>query len=240
MVYKFIDYINNINEGLLNTTDYNIVISKAPIFLDALHINYNITTTNNTILLDINNFNTIHLLDDVFNCIESFFINMNGWLPSTMYLMNISGMTNNLPYNKKYLKLNSKYLRNITIKFESRFDIEVDVPSKLYHLSIKQFRNQIEKSGLFPKDKSKLSLHPSRIYLCSSINLCKTLIAQMNMFYSTFKYTNPKSNINDDWIIYEINTTGLDLKLYKDPNFNNGYFIHSNIPKENIKIIEQQ
>jgi hypothetical protein len=60
----------------------------------------------------------------------------------------------------------------------------------------------------------------------------------MKMIYNQQKWSNPKSKINDEWVIYEIDTNDLDIKLYLDPNYLGGYYILSNIPTENIKIID--
>jgi hypothetical protein len=62
----------------------------------------------------------------------------------------------------------------------------------------------------------------------------------MKMIYSQQKWSNPKSKINDKWIIYEIDTTGLDMKLYFDPNYIGGYYTLSNIPTKSIKIIDRE
>ena len=62
----------------------------------------------------------------------------------------------------------------------------------------------------------------------------------MKMIYSHQKWSNPKSKINDKWIIYEIDTTGLDMKLYFDPNYIGGYYTLSNISTKNIKIIDRE
>jgi len=60
------------------------------------------------------------------------------------------------------------------------------------------------------------------------------------MVYTQQKWSNPKSKINDKWIIYEIDTNGLDLSLYVDPNYPNGYYTLTNIPSYNIKVIDEE
>ena len=62
----------------------------------------------------------------------------------------------------------------------------------------------------------------------------------MKMSYDSQKWSNPKSKLDDSWVIYEIDTSDLDLKIYKDPNFIDGYYILSNIPTNKIKIIERE
>lgn len=240
MIFNFEKFLNLLHEGLLNTTDGNLTVKKSSMFLSPLGIIYNISYINNTILLEIDHFNKINAMSDVFNCIESYFINMNGWYPSKMEIMDLSGSKNDLPYDKNYLLDRSKYFQNVKIKFESKFDTESYIPSKLYHLTIDQFENQIMKNGLCPKNKSKLTIHPDRVYLCSTIEDCKSLIPQMKMFYSSKKWGNNKFNIDDKWIIYEVDTINLTMKLYSDPNYKNGFYILDNIPPGNIKIIERE
>jgi hypothetical protein len=62
----------------------------------------------------------------------------------------------------------------------------------------------------------------------------------MKFHYKIRKTNNKKDNLNDKWIIYEIVTSGLDIKLYKDPNYINGYYIVDNIPSDLIKIIDKE
>lgn len=62
----------------------------------------------------------------------------------------------------------------------------------------------------------------------------------MKMFYSSKKWGNNKFNIDDKWIIYEVDTINLTMKLYSDPNYKNGFYILDNIPPGNIKIIERE
>lgn len=238
MIMKFDQYLI---EGLIKTYNIDLLLSKEKIFLSNLKIFYKITKkTNNTLEFELDNFNKISNICDVFDCIESFFINMMGWFPSQMKVINSAGMSNVFPYNDGYLKTNINYIQTATITFESKFDIEQNVPMKLYHLSIEQFYPFIKKNGLSPKQKSKLIYHPNRIYVCDDINSCKSLIPQMKMFYNSKKWSNVNLKIKDKWIIYEIDTNNLDLKLYQDPNYNNGYYILNCIPTTNIKIIDKE
>jgi hypothetical protein len=62
----------------------------------------------------------------------------------------------------------------------------------------------------------------------------------MKMIYTQQKWSSPKSKINDKWVIYEIDTSDLDMKLYCDPNYIGGYYTLSNIPTKNIKIVERE
>jgi hypothetical protein len=239
MIKKFNEYLETLNEGIIKTTDIDQTINSSHNFLSKLKIDYEITKFNNKILLKINSFDNIHLIRDIFNTIESYFINMNGWFPSTMDLESIHNSNKILSYNNEYLIARQNFLKSVTLYFESKFDIEDIIPNKLYHLSIQNFEKGIIKYGLVPKEKSKLTQHPDRIYVCKTIQDCKNLIYQMKFYYSNLKIENPKNKINDKWIIYEIDTTSVN-KLYKDPNYNNGFYILNPIKPSDIKIIEKE
>jgi hypothetical protein len=161
-----------------------------------------------------------------------------GFLPKNLIYQ--SDMTNVIQYNKDYLIKNMEFIQSIEIKFESKFDLEVEIPKKLFHLSIREFGNSILKYGLSPKSKSKISYHDSRIYVCKHLINCKSLITNMKMIYNQQKWSNPKSKIDDRWVIYEIDTEGLEIRLYTDPNYVGGYYLLSNIPVSSLKVIEKE
>lgn len=237
---KLLNYLDFITEGLISTKDNDIVLSKVSFLPKNLIFNIRHTKSDNLIHFDILHFNKLSNISNTFDAIESYFINMMGWFPSTMIITNLSGMVNKFQYNRDYLIKNMDFTEKVSIIFESKFDIESNLPDKLYHISIKEFEKIILKSGISPKSKSKISYHDSRIYVCKSILGCKSLIPNMKSFYQQQKWSNPKSKINDNWIIYEIDTNGLNMKLYTDPNYIGGYYILNNIPKYNVKKIEEQ
>jgi hypothetical protein len=237
---KLLNYLDFISEGLIKTQPYNIVLNKVNFLPNNLIYNIKHTKSDNLINFEIFYFNKLSDISKTFDAIESYFINMMGWFPSTMIINSLSGMSNSIQYNRDYLIKNMDFLDKVNIIFESKFDIETNIPNKLYHLSIQEFEKSILKSGISPKSKSKISYHDSRIYLCKHILGCKDLIPKMIMIYSQQKWSNPKSKINDKWIIYEIDTTGLDMKLYSDPNYIGGYYTLINIPSKSIKIIERE
>lgn len=237
---KLLNYLEFIKEGLIKTQPSDIVLRKVNFLPNNLIYKINHTESDNLINLEIFFFNKLSEISKTFDVIESYFINMMGWFPSNMIITNLSGMENTIQYNRDYLIKNMNFISKVNIIFESKFDIESNIPDKLYHLSIKEFQNSIMKSGLSPKSKSKISYHDSRIYVCKTILDCKSLISNMKMFYSQQKWSNPKSKINDSWIIYEIDTNGLDIKLYHDPNYLSGYYLLSNTPSSNIEIVEKE
>jgi len=237
---KLVNYLEFINEGLITTQPYQIVLDKVIFLPKNLIFEIRHTKSDNIIHFDILHFNKLSNISETFDAIESYFINMMGWFPSNVIIKNLSGMTNDLQYNRDYLIKNMNFIQSVEIKFESKFDIEVNTPDKLYHLSIKEFEKSILKNGLSPKSKSKISYHDSRIYVCKHVINCKSLIPNMKMIYNQQKWSNPKSKIDDRWVIYEIDTKDIELKLYMDPNYIGGYYLLSNIPPNKLKILESE
>ena len=235
-----LNYLDFIKEGLITTQPSNIVLNKI-IFLPS-NLIYKIrhTESDNIIHFNILYFNKLSNISETFDSIESYFINMMGWFPSNVTIKSLSDMENDMQYNRDYLIKNMSFIQSVEIKFESKFDIEVDVPDKLYHLSIKEFEKSILKGGISPKSKSKVSYHDSRIYVCKHILGCKSLIPNMKMIYNQQKWSNPKSKIDDRWVIYEIDTDGFQINLYNDPNYIGVYYILNNIPISNVKKIEEE
>jgi|694.fasta_scaffold146267_6 hypothetical protein len=236
MILKFNEYLEKINEGLIKSYDIDFVIDKASQNLSLLNVNFDLKKLpNNSIKLTLFSFNKIYI-DKVFNFLNSIFTNLLGWFPSYMFMKNLSGMKNNMNYDERYLKKNFKYLDEVSIIYESKFDEEVNIPDKLYHLSIQEYQYKILSIGICPKSKNKLSSHGDRIYVCSKLKDCLDLISKMEFYFFD---KNPK--INTSWMIYEITTTGLNLKLYKDPNYmDKGFYLLGNVPPTNIKIIKKE
>ena len=197
---KFHNYIGFIKDGLIKTQPSEIVLNKT--FILPNNIIYKINTIDNVINFQILYFNKLSDISKTFDAIESYFINMMGWFPSNVLVTNLSGMSNTIQYNRDYLIKTMYYIDSVNISFESKFDIASNIPDKLYHLSILEFKNSILKTGISPKSKSKISYHDSRIYVCKYISDCKLLITNMLMVYTQQKWSNPKSKINDKWIIY--------------------------------------
>ena len=232
---NFDEYIKYVNEGLIKTYDIDFTILTARRELSLLNVPFDIKKTeNNTIILKLDNFNKIYI-EEVFNFLYQTLTNLLGWFPSYMYMTNMAGMVNQMNYDEKYLINNYEYLQEVSIIYESKFDEVVKLPQKLYHISIQEYENKITKIGICPKTKSKLSSHGDRIYVCNKLDNCFELLPKMKMYFFN------KRNINSKWIIYEIDTDGLNLKLYKDPNFpNKGYYLLGNIPNHKLKVVSKE
>jgi hypothetical protein len=115
----------------------------------------------------------------------------------------------------------------IALFLEPKYDIKIyPIPNILYHTSPKKFDNKISKIGFIPKTGNKLSNHPERIYLTDDLETAKLFGMDIKKTY------------NEDYSVYEIDTSNLNLNLYSDINLrDSGYYAISNIPKEYFRKI---
>lgn len=251
-IYSFNEYISKINEGLIHTYDINKTTNDISELISSYDIEYDIIKSDTKFKIELGNINTIPNFDSILKIILDKLFNTYGWFPSKVKVFGIFGNHREYNFNIKHIIHNIKDKKSVIITFESKFDeITEDIPEKLYHLSIGQYTKDILQKGLICKEKSKLTYHGfgGGIYLCKSIDDCKKLIAQMKFFYNEEKYdiinnpNNPKGryNKNTKWIIYEIDTKiGNIRKLYRDPNYLNGFYYVDNINRKSISIVENE
>lgn len=235
-ILTYTDFVLN---ETLKTHDIDLTIGNVSSELNLQRYNFKINKNfdNNTFVVVLIDFDKVQNFELYISNLNSLIVNRHGWFPSKMVLVNFSGMSNEFAYDEDIIIKQGKYLNNVSITYEAKFDIELDIPEYLYHLSIQEYESNILKSGIIPKSKSKLSNHLDRIYLCKSSDDCKSLIDRMKFHY----YNKPlRSKINDKCIIYKIDTKNSNIKLYKDPNYKNGYYSISNIPKDNIVVDERE
>ena len=242
------NYITTYSDFMLNETlkthDINLTFNNVNRELSLLRINFNININLNKIEITLLGFRFLKDVKSYLDLLNNLLIDRHGWFPSEMEITNISNMKNILPYDEEALldNKNNIYYQDVKITYESKYDKLVNIPNKLYHLSIQQYENSVLKNGLIPKSKSKLSKHLDRIYLCSDTKDCYNLISKMNLLYAMNKFSKSKNNINTKWIIYEIDTNDLDLKLYQDPNYTNSTAAYTtdNINRDNITIFDKE
>jgi hypothetical protein len=245
--YKFINTWSHFINETLKSHDIDLTIKKINRELQLLHIDFNIDKEDNKIFIKLNNFNNLFDSKLTLETTKRLMIDWFGWFPSTMIATNLVGNTMEYVYDEDFLFKEDEYHQvkyknytSIEIAFEPRYDKISNTPDKLYHLSIKHYKNSILKNGLSPRSKSKLSKHLDRIYVCTDPNYCFGLIFQMKLYYSRKRLKNSKYKIDSKWIIYEIDVNE-DITLYEDPNFKNkGFYITDNIKPECIKIFKEE
>lgn len=234
MKYKFIDKFSEyiLNETL-KTHDINLTIRNVDDVLSSLKYNYKIEKEENRIFISLFEVSKTPLFKIQIENLNNIMIDRHGWFPSKMFIKNIHGYEKKSNYNQEILFDTFDYIETLIIRYEAKYDEEINLPDKLYHLSIQQYNEQISKKGLIPKTKNKISNHLDRIYICVDPKDCHNLINQMNLHYSI--KNDPKDK---KWIIYEIDTNNIKMKIYKDPCFVGGYYCVDNIPPTNIKIYD--
>ena len=248
MIIKYFkDYIESINEGLIKTYPGDKVLKDTLNSLENLNINSTGSFEKNKIKLTLYNFNTIQLnkIGHLFDHINTFVVNRGGWFPSsTIYNLNGNKKLERYDYNK--ILMLYEYITSLTITYESKFDTEEsNIPDKLYHLTIKEYQKKINKIGLIPKSKSKLSSHLDRIYVCKTYQDCEDLIPKMMLYYTgeedenIYKLGKEFFNKNIIPVIYEIDNSSKEIdKLYLDINYGEkGYYILNNILQDKLKIV---
>lgn len=112
----------------------------------------------------------------------------------------------------------------IQIEAEAKYNLKLNIPPKLYHITETGNVNKILKIGLIPKTKSKKANHPDRIYFGFNKIGCLNLINQFDP--------------NKSWTLLEIDTK--DIKtIYTDPDYIDGCWTYENINPSNIQVIWQ-
>ena len=157
-----------------------------------------------------------------------------------MELTNPIDMIIVLKYDKEDIINRYNNIYSYKIEFEPKNDIVEDLPDKLFHLSIQEYKDKTDKNGLCLKSKSKISKHLDRIYVCKDVKYCYNLIPNMKFNYDNIKFYNSKNNIDDRWIIYEIDCKDLDIKIFNDPNYEGGYYLIDNIHPDRLKIYDKE
>lgn len=208
------EYKLNLKEGLIKTTN----IGKTLNILDKKYSSKFIFTRSKNSFY-IKSFHTN--IDILNNLIKD--ANILGWFPSYIETKEYNGK-----WDEKFFKEGE-----IELRFEAKFDEEIieKIPEFLYHITPIQNSDKILKIGLVPKSRSKASYHPDRVYLSKDLEDIENL---GEMFYQ-------KTGIKN-WSILKINTNlipGGYFKIYKDPNYKQGYYTLNNIPPLAIEKIKE-
>jgi len=237
MIKVFSEFILN---ETLKTHDIDFTLSDIDKELSLMRIfDFKLQKINNTFEITLNNFNFIYNVEEYLDYLDSLVIDRHGWFPTTMKIKYLSLESKMFPYDEDFLINNVQYIKDAVILYEAKFDLKSEtVPEFVYHLSFQEYHNNIMKNGLIPKSKSKLSKHLDRIYLCYDPQDCLNLISRMKLLYK-IKMT-PRNKMNLKWIIYKIDTKGLNFNMYKDPNYSNGFYVIDNIPNKNITVFSEE
>jgi predicted acetyltransferase len=214
------NYKDFLVESRYRTHGLSSISRILPNILKRYNVNYNINYNEETddfqlYLIDLEN----DMLKIIINRCE-----LIGYFPSYFEVnkLSISGSTLD-EFKEIIIGYNLPIKNNIYFQFESWLDKEVDIPDKLYHVYDILNIDKIKRYGLCPKSKNKISHHPDRIYITSTLEEVRNTIDEFKKINKTKKY---------DFL--EI-TNKEKLKIRKDPNYID-YYTTQNIPPNWIKI----
>lgn len=127
---------------------------------------------------------------------------------------------------ENWIKTYSNDTKPIALFLEAKYDVKIEpLPTVLYHATLSKNVKNISINGLIPKSLSKLSNHPDRIYLTDNLNIAEDFANYL------------KNEYKQDYVIYKIISSDLNIDLYKDINLTGGgYYTLNNISKDAISI----
>lgn len=137
----------------------------------------------------------------------------------------------------------------VTLQYEPKYDIEVVMPDKLYHLTKQNKVNKIKKLGLTPRSAEQFFNFKDRVYFALNKNSLYDLAKQKKQIelnrinakkYSDENIKNNKIEQSGKFAILTIAPKGSKVytRFFKDPNFFDGYYTKENIHPFAIKNIE--
>jgi hypothetical protein len=230
---SFEEYIYQLNEGLIKTNpiDKSLTILKKSL-INNIEYWYDLEINNNNNTFQINfegvlNENELEWLFRICNNLGyfcSFYFLKKHKFPYRGF-----SWSNIEDFNGKVKNcIHSGFL------FESKFDTLLKYkPSFVYHVSDEKYLDRIKKHGVIPKTKNKKTNHPERIYITLSLNKAEKLI-------DTFKSQDKIKNIKNEYLIFKIDLTDKyydNIKIFKDPNMDGGFYLYDNIkPNDIIKL----
>jgi hypothetical protein len=225
------DFTIRITEGLILT--HPLSKCKNVIDFEASKLDYwkkiNFNETNNTFHIDFDGIPTEAELEYLF-----LIYNNLGYYVSYYKIFNLSNQDKFFPWYdiKEYLKTTNNK-KSIVLFFEAKFDEQLKyIPKKLYHVTNDKSIKKINKYGLTPKYFEAGDYRPDRLYFSLSIKDSNNILSK-KIFNDNMK------DINNSYIVYEIETNNIpNLILYKDPR-SNGCYTYNHIHPNKLTVIQQ-
>lgn len=165
-------------------------------------------------------------------------INTLGWFVSVILDPEDREVRGSKEIQKNILKLGDEYEKRKThlmsFIIEAKYDIEVSLKNdvdKLYHSTTIAAYEKIKKSGLSPKSKEKIAMHPGRVYVAIDKDTAEEIGQQMQDI-------DPK---NSPRCVLTINTSKIPsyARFFIDPNAPNAVWTYANIPPQAIEYEEK-
>lgn len=155
-----------------------------------------------------------------------------GWFIAAVSIIDKTGNERRFKFSdKSFIDLDNK-IANFYV--EAKYDLELRkdmFPKFLFHITTKKnYQKILKRGGLAPKQESKLANHPERVYVAFDKN------DAVRQLFPKLKESHP----NEHWLIITIDIRGFyaPLRLFRDPNYNGGYFTINHIPKSKFVEVE--
>lgn len=222
---NFIKYFKpfEINEGLIKSQDPATAIQLLSKLILGKNIIATIIPNNGTILVNCQQINKEQIVF-MFKIISNL-----GYFVSMYYFNNV--------WNKFDEECTINILpsiSNVDFIIEAKFDVCIKTPDMMYHATEQNYVNKILKIGLTPKSKNKISNHPPRIYLTSTINNA-IVFARFAKSIHGNDMTILEINMKEIRPITRFNADVENIKIYKDVNYGKVFYTLDNIPPDLIK-----
>lgn len=233
IINTYEQFIEKMNEGLIKTYDILSVERVLGRHLKSINLSYKLNYREHGCfdlqLIPKNRKNKI--IEEFDLDVVLRFTYCCGYFPSYVELTYLDGKIEEekFDYTECTKKIATNQISEMNMMLESKFDNLLNpIPNVLYHVCKDDVITKIMKNGLVPKSKHKLSTHPDRIYFTTTIEDAEFVLKKFNIIEE------------DNYTILDINTKKCkDIKLYLDPNFQDGgVYTYDNIHPSAIKIHE--
>lgn len=217
-LYSFDDYLNyrlengfyesQLNEGLIQTNSLEVLRKNVLQFFSACKIAPSVK--NNSLLktqeisipkIDINLLDELEIIGNR----HGYIIALIGLVKPTLQVENFKTLK-----ELKEADINPVNFISMDVSFESKFAGEYKLKTDfIFHATPTIYIEKIEKIGLSPRSKPKLSYHPDRIYFSVTLKDARHMVSMFEKMKTGY----------DDYSILKIKTENLKMKFYNDPNY---------------------
>jgi hypothetical protein len=232
-------FIQRLNEGLITTFPISLFEQSLKNSINQITNSYkiNINYNKETFSIELSK-----ISQDNIDKVDAFCNNFGYFL--AQYKIDIGNSSNVFKYgdkeeDKELFIQRTKNYTLLILFYDSKFDEEILINDKIYHITNIKNLSKIDKVGLYPRSGSKIKYHPDRIYFSDSIYGCISLIPKLKVY---------EESVIKDYIILEIDAANLyhnnydgslsKTKFMLDPD-SSGFYTYYNIPKNNIKILNK-
>jgi hypothetical protein len=124
---------------------------------------------------------------------------------------------------------------NLSLEIEPNYDSEDEETRILIHLTPIENLKVIQSEGLKPLSRNTLASHPGRIYLMRPESEAMSMWFFAAQLFEKLKEV--EQNLSGEYVALTVDLTNLpEVKLYDDPDYNEGLYTDVNIPKSVISV----